>query len=137
MDDSLSVLVAEPNPLLAEKTAGLAARYEHVWCVAQVSSAQGLERAMRALDPDLVLADLGLLQAAGAAALRRQESSRHLVALVDALSAPYLAAAARLGIDAVVEKSRLGERLAAELHAAALRVRDDAAAAASTLRQPR
>lgn len=109
---SFCVVLAEPNPLLSEKSAGLAVRYERVWCVTQVSTSEALERVVAALKPDVVFADWGLLQTLGTiAALRACAPSSRLVALADAVSAPYLSAAERLGLDAVIAKAMLAEEL--------------------------
>lgn len=107
---SLSVVLAEPNALLREKIAGVIGRHAAVWCVVQVPSGEALLRGAEDLGPDLVLADLPiLLDARVVARLRALRSRPRLVALVDAESPPYAGAAARLGLDGVVEKGRAGE----------------------------
>ena len=116
MARAFCVLLAEPNRLLAEKGAGVVSRHDEVWCVSQVSSSFGLTRAAQALQPDLVLADLGLLQPSGTVCALRERSPRsRVVALVDAASEPYVSAALRLGVDEVIEKSHLSEGLQREL----------------------
>ncbi len=116
MARAFCVLLAEPNRLLAEKGAGVVSRHDEVWCVSQVSSSFGLTRAAQALQPDLVLADLALLQPSGTVCALRERSPRsRVVALVDAASEPYVSAALRLGVDEVIEKSHLSEGLQREL----------------------
>jgi DNA-binding NarL/FixJ family response regulator len=116
MGVSYCVLIAEPNPLLAEKSAGLAGRYQQVWCVAQVSSASGLENAALALRPQLIFADLGLLQFTDSLrAVRASVPHARVLALVDSPAEPYVSAATRLGADGVADRLRLAEILHGEL----------------------
>ena len=126
MSHSFCVLLGEPNPLLAEKSAGIAARYDQVWCVVQVLTSAGLERAASALHPELILSDLTLLQPGGMMQTLRTASPRsRVVALVEALSEPYVSAVRRLGVDHVVEKQSLPEVLQAELRRLAILAAED------------
>jgi len=112
MQRCVSVVVAEPNLLLCEKTAGLVARYDRVWCVAQVCEATGLVRAVAALRPELVLVDITLLRQVGAAGLLRQASPlSRIIVVLEALTEPYVSAARRMGADAVLEKAHVGENI--------------------------
>jgi DNA-binding NarL/FixJ family response regulator len=121
MATSFCVLLGEPNPLLAEKSAGLVSRYDRVWCVAQVQSSCGLEKAAVALRPDLVFADLSLLQPSSVVnSLRAAAPRARVVGLVDSLSEPYVSAGQRLTVDVVVEKQHLAETLRAELRRLAI-----------------
>ena len=126
MPHSFCVLLGEPNPLLAEKSAGIAARHEQVWCVVQVLTTSGLERAASALQPELILSDLALLQPGRMMQTLRTASPRtRVVALVESLTDPYVSAVRRLGVDHVVEKQALPEVLGAELRRLALLTADD------------
>jgi DNA-binding NarL/FixJ family response regulator len=126
MRHSFCVLLGEPNPLLAEKSAGIAARHDQVWCVVQVLASCGLERAASALHPELILSDLTLLQPAGMMQTLRTASPRsRIVALVESLSEPYVSAVRRLGVDHVVEKQALPEVLQSELRRLAVLASED------------
>jgi DNA-binding NarL/FixJ family response regulator len=113
---SVSILLAEPNLLLKEKIAGVLARHEGVWCVVQVSRKLELVRAVARLSPDFILADLPLLMDPETIEILRVfgESAR-IFALVDTSSGPYSNLGLRLGLDGLIEKSRVGERIFREI----------------------
>lgn len=110
MTQTYSILLAEPNPMLREKLAGVLARDRRVWCVVQVEGRVGLERGATDLRPDFILADFSLLKdGAAVGALRRVAVRARLVALADNVHSAHLQTAGRLGLDGVVEKSRAAE----------------------------
>lgn len=115
---SVSILLAEPNLLLKEKIAGVLARHEHVWCVIQVGGKLELVRAVARLSPDFILADLALLKDPETIeVLRVFGESARILALVDTSGDPYVGLAARLGVDGLIEKSRIGESVFGEIDA--------------------
>lgn len=113
---SVSVLVAEPNAWLGGKTAGLLGREDSVWCVAQVADREGLLRGAALLQPEVVLADLGLLQEASTVGeLRQVAPCSRVLAMVDSACEPYVSTALRIGADQAVEKGRIAEDVLREL----------------------
>ena len=108
---SYCVLIAEPNLLVREKIASLAARHARVWCVVEVGAhRQALVEASQRLRPDLILADLGLLREPGLVDSLRQVVPECLLhALIDQAVAPYLELARWLGLDGAIEKGGAGD----------------------------
>jgi len=110
MADHVSIILAEPSPFLREKLAGILSRQADVWCVLQVSTAEGLLRGSAEHQPDLVLADLSLFADRSLAGRLRLTAPRaRLVALVEYESRPYAVAAAAFGVDGIIAKDHLSE----------------------------
>jgi len=118
MSRSFSILIAEPNPLLREKIAGVLARDERVWCVTQVEGCGGLKRGVGDLQPDFILADLSFLKDPQMVdGMRRSSGASKIFALVDAGTEPYETVAARLGLDGVIEKGCVVEGIKEKISA--------------------
>lgn len=110
MSRSFSILLAEPSVLLREKIAGVLARERNIWCVVQVEGQNGLVRGAVDLQPDFILAELGLLKDGEALGyLRRMSRCSRVVALTDSVGDAHLRAAMRLGLDDIVEKGRVAD----------------------------
>ncbi len=108
MSRRFSVLLAEPQPLLREKIAGVLARQTCIWCVTQVEDLTGLVQSARELQPDFILADFSIWREAETVPfLKRTSCSSCLVALVDADSSFYQRAVGRLGLDGMTEKGQV------------------------------
>lgn len=113
MQRSIAILLAEPNPLLREKIAGILGRETRIWCVVQVDNEGGLLDGAARVQPDLILVDLTILRDRALAEHLRTEAPSALVyALVDSNSDPYKVAAKRLGLDGLMERSRVAEGVA-------------------------
>ena len=114
MPRTYSVLLADPNPLLREKLAGVLTRSSTIWCVIQVDGRGSLARAAAQTLPDFVLADLSILKDPEILRfLRRTSPDSRIVALVDARQEAYLKAAQNLGLDGIAERGRAGEAISA------------------------
>jgi len=114
MSRTYSVLLADPNPLLREKLAGVLTRSITIWCVIQVDGRGNLARAAAHTLPDFVLADLVILKDPEMLRfLRRTSPDSRIVGLVDAIQEPYLKAARNLGLDGVTERGRAEEAISA------------------------
>lgn len=125
---SVSILLAEPNLLLKEKIAGILARHDDVWCVVQVSRKLELVRGAARISPDFVLIDLALLKDQDTIKLVRMLCERaKIFALVDASSDPYSRLVRHLGLDGLIEKSAVAEKMTVEIsrHFAAKAASDD------------
>lgn len=110
MPRSFSILLAEPSLLLREKIAGVLARERNVWCVVQVEGRSGLVRGATDLQPDFILADLGMLKDRQTLDyLRSVSRCSRVVALADSVGDAHLQAAGRLGLDGIVEKGRVAD----------------------------
>lgn len=121
VERSLCVLLAEPNPLMREKIAGMLFRHRAVWCVINVRSESDLIRSAVHHHPDLVLAELNILRDKGTVeSLRRISPFSRIVALADSGAEPYVAAAHRLGLDGLIERALAGEKLFEQLDFPAL-----------------
>lgn len=118
MPRTYSVLLAEPNPLLREKMAGLFTRNQALWCVIQVDGRGNLARAAAQMQPDFIVADLPILKDREILSfLRRTSADSRIIALVDAKLEPYMQAARELGLDGAFEKGRAGEDIGAIISA--------------------
>jgi DNA-binding NarL/FixJ family response regulator len=118
MPRTYSVLLAEPNPLLREKMAGLFTRNRSLWCVIQVDGRGNLARAAAQTQPDFILADLTILKDPEMLSfLRRTSADSRIIALVDAKLEPYMKAARELGLDGAFEKGHVGEEIRATISA--------------------
>jgi len=107
-----SVLLAEPNPMLREKMAGILTRSSTFWCVIQVQGRGNLARAAAQAQPDFVVADLLLIKDPELIEFLRQTSvDSRIVALVDAKLGFYKKAIRELGVDGVIERGRAVEDL--------------------------
>jgi len=116
MSRSYSILLAEPNPLLREKIAGVLARDKKIWCVTQVDGRSGLVRGAARIQPDFILADLITLNDPETLRfIRRSSSASRIIALVDSRSRPYVEAAGRIGLDGTIERGRVEEDILAEI----------------------
>lgn len=108
-----SILLAEPQPMLREKIAGILGRMDQIWCIGQVATALDLARAASTLQPDLILADLKLLDRPGLLpALRRVRPGLRIIGLVDTASSPYRQRAAAFGLDGVCARGDLVSEVA-------------------------
>jgi len=118
MSRTYSVLLAEPNPLLREKMAGVFARSRNFWCVIQVEGRGNLARAAAQAQPDFILADLNTLNDQEMLSfLRRTSGDSRIIALVDYKLEPYKKAARKLDLDGIFEKGRVNEEIRAILSA--------------------
>jgi DNA-binding NarL/FixJ family response regulator len=109
-----SVLLAEPNPLLREKMAGVFTRNRTLWCVIQVDGRGNLARAAAQTQPDFIIADLTVLKDQEMQRfLRRTSADSRIIALVDTKLEPYMKAARELGLDGIIERGRAGEEIRA------------------------
>lgn len=116
MARTFCILLAEPSQLLREKIAGILSRHESVWCVVQVTGHVDLIRGAQVSQPDVVLADVGILRAPGVAAFLRQVApGARVVGLVDTQQEPYLNACRKLRLDGVIEKGCVAEQFPNEV----------------------
>ncbi len=107
-----SILLADPNVFLREKIAEILSRQDNVGCVMQVGDPEPLLREARLNRPDLVLADIGLLAGRDLVVRLMDCCPRaRIVAMVDTCSEPYVQAVQALGLDALLEKARVGEQI--------------------------
>jgi len=112
MPRNYSILLAEPNPLLREKMAGVLARSKDFWCVVQVEGRGNLARAAALVQPDFVVADLFLLKDPELVEFIRQVSMEsRIFALVDTRLDPYVSAMCELGVQGVIERCHVAEEL--------------------------
>jgi DNA-binding NarL/FixJ family response regulator len=112
MPRTYSALLAEANPLLREKMAGLFTRNRSLWCVIQVDGSGNLARAAAQAQPDFIVADLNILKDPELLSfLRRTSPDSRIIALVDAKLEAYLKAARELDLDGTFEKGSVGEEI--------------------------
>jgi len=110
--DHYSIILAEPNPFLREKIAGILSRQDNVWCVLQVGTREGLLRGSLEQQPDLILADISILDdCAFVDRLRNVAPMTKLVILLESESTPYISAAAACGVDGVIAKAHLSDEI--------------------------
>lgn len=112
MPRTYSILLAEANPLLREKMAGLFTRNRSLWCVIQVDGSGNLARAAAQAQPDFILADLNILKDPELLSfLRRTSPDSRFIALVDAKLEAYLKAGRELDLDGIFEKGSVSEEI--------------------------
>ncbi len=112
MPRAYSVLLAEPNPLLREKLAGVLTRSAAFWCVIQVENAESLARAAVQMQPDFIMADLTVFKDKDLHGfLRKNCSDSRIIGLVDTKLAPYVKAGADLCLDAIFERGHMIEEI--------------------------
>ncbi len=111
MADHYSIILAEPNPFLREKIAGILSRQKNVWCVLQVGNREGLVRGSLEHQPSMVLADISLLADRGLVArLRDAAPTARLVILMESENRPYVSAAS-YGVDGLMTKAGISDEI--------------------------
>lgn len=112
MANHYSIILAEPNPFLREKIAGILSRQKNVWCVLQVGTREGLLRGSLEHQPNLILADTSILADRTLVARLRNVAPRtKLVLLVESESRPYVSAADAFGVDGLIAKAHLSDEI--------------------------
>jgi len=107
---SVSLLLAEPSPMLREKMAGILGRHDRIWCVTQVGSKSELVRAATHIRPDYIIADISLIKSSNLVdVLRGVSLGSRIFGLVDRKAEPYERLAGQLGLHGVFERSSVGE----------------------------
>ena len=107
--DSLSILLAESSQLLGRKIVAILSQNKAVLWVIHVEVGAQLLAMAEKLSPDLILADLHILNKAQTVEnLRRVTPRSRIVALTGSVSAPYVRASASLRLDGMIEKGRIG-----------------------------
>ncbi|MCP4600442.1 MAG: response regulator transcription factor [Proteobacteria bacterium] len=106
---TITILVAEPSPFLAQKILDILSHDETVLWVFHVSRRTQLLREAAKLHPDFILADLRILKTSQTVdSLRRVTPHSRIIALTESESAPYVRVTTKLGLDGMIEKGRIG-----------------------------
>ncbi len=106
---SFSILVAEPSPFLGQKIADILSHDKTVSSVFCVTEKAQLLREAKKRHPDFILVDLRILKTPQAVDILRQSTPHsRIIALTESASEPYVRVTASLGLDAMIEKGRIG-----------------------------
>ncbi len=103
-----SILLAEENMFLGKKIKEILLRDKAVLWVFHVTEKASLLQEASNRHPDLILSDIKLLKEKQTVGMLRQVSPFSLiVALTGSQATPYATATRRLGLDGMLEKSRI------------------------------
>ena len=105
-----SIVLAESSTRLKEKLAEILNRYDSVSCVITVDGDCELAELVRIHKPDFVFACISILKDRRVTeSIRKACASCQILALAECISEPYIRMIHSLGIDGIVEKSRVGD----------------------------
>jgi len=105
-----SIVLAESSTKLREKLAEILNRYDSVSCVITVDDDCELVELVRIHKPDFVFACISMLKDRRVTeSIRKACASCQILALAECISEPYVRMIHSLGIDGIVEKSRVGD----------------------------